>query len=201
MASLPVNQSTRIHILQLVGALVALLIIFAHPALSGGAHEFVELTGVGLVLVCIVGRMWSILYIGARKNAELVTAGPYSMTRNPLYVFSTIGAVGIGLMTGSVVIALALGLVAFGILHVTAQKEAAYLRTLFGPSYDRYAAVTPLFWPNPRLYAEPQKADFSPVALRRTFVDGLVFLLAFPLIELVEYLQESGVVPVLLNLP
>lgn len=201
MTSLPVNQSVRIHILQLAGALVALLILFAHPALSGQAHEIVELCGVGLVLVCIAGRMWSILYIGARKNAELVTAGPYSMTRNPLYVFSTIGAFGIGLMTGSVVIALALGLVAFAILHVTAQKEAAYLKTLFGPAYGRYAAVTPLFWPNPKLYAEPQQADFSPEALRRTFLDGLVFLLAFPLIELVEYLQESGVVPVLLNLP
>ncbi|MDO9306563.1 MAG: isoprenylcysteine carboxylmethyltransferase family protein, partial [Mesorhizobium sp.] len=153
-----------------------------------------------LVLVCIAGRMWSILYIGAKKNEELVTAGPYSVTRNPLYVFSVIGAVGIGLFVGSFMLALALGLAAYLVLVVTAEKEARYLEQLFGDGYRDYARETPLFWPKPLLYRDADEVTFSPVALRRTFLDGLFFLAAFPAIELIEHLQEAGGLPILFTL-
>ena len=104
----PVRQRTRIHTIQ-AGALAAVPIFFlAQPTWQGTAHEFIEIAGIVLVFACIFGRMWSILYVGSKKNKELVTSGPYSMTRNPLYFFSCIGAVGVGLMYGSVVVALAL---------------------------------------------------------------------------------------------
>ena len=201
MRSRPVDQRVRIRILQAGGLVLAVLALLAHPMIAGEAHEAIEMAGVGLVLACIAGRMWSILYIGGRKNADLVTTGPYAMTRNPLYFFSTVGAVGIGLMLGSFVAAAVLGLAAYAVLNATAVREAQYLRTLFGARYDDYARRTPLFWPAPGLYREPQEASFSPGVLRRTFLDGLVFLLAFPLIELVEHLQDAGWLPVLFNLP
>lgn len=201
MRSLPVDQRARIRILQAGGAVLAALMLFVHPAIGGDPHEAIEMAGVGLVLACIAGRMWSILYIGGRKNADLVTAGPYAMTRNPLYFFSTVGAVGIGLMLGSFVAAALFGLAAYGVLGATAAREAQYLRTLFGARYDDYARRTPIFWPSPALYREPREASFSPAVLRRTFLDGLLFLLAFPLIEAVEHLQDAGWLPVLFNLP
>lgn len=201
MQTLPINQRTRIRLLQAGGVLLAALALFAAPAIGDEAHETIELAGVGLVLACIAGRMWSILYIGARKNSDLVTAGPYSMTRNPLYFFSTVGMAGIGLMLGSFVMAAALAVVAWLALGYTASREAGYLRALFGTAYDDYARVTPMFWPKPSLYREPQQASFSPQALRRTFLDGLLFLLVFPLVELVEHAQAAGYLPVLLTLP
>ena len=201
MRSRPVDQRVRIRILQAGGLVLAVLALLAHPMIAGEAHEAIEMAGVGLVLACIAGRMWSILYIGGRKNADLVTTGPYAMTRNPLYFFSTVGAVGIGLMLGSFVAAAVLGLAAYAVLNATAAREAQYLRTLFGAGYDDYARRTPLFWPAPGLYREPREASFSPAVLRRTFLDGLVFLLAFPLIETVEHLQDAGWLPVLFNLP
>jgi protein-S-isoprenylcysteine O-methyltransferase Ste14 len=175
--------------------------LFVHPAIDGDPHEVIELAGVGLVLACIAGRMWSILYIGSRKNSDLVTTGPYSMTRNPLYFFSTVGAAGIGLMLGSFVMTGALMLVAWLALGATARREADHLRALFGAAYDDYARVTPMFWPKPSLYREPAEASFSPSALKRTFLDGLFFLLLFPVIELIEHAQEASHLPVLLNLP
>ena len=36
--------------------------------------------------------------------------------------------------------------------------------------------------------------------LYRTFFDGLVFFVAYPLLEFVEYLQVTNVLPVLLRL-
>ncbi|MEP9387489.1 isoprenylcysteine carboxylmethyltransferase family protein [Mesorhizobium sp. KR9-304] len=200
MSRKPVNQRVRIRILQAGGFLLIGALLFAHPALAGDGHEGVELIALALVLVCIAGRMWSILYIGAKKNEELVTAGPYSVTRNPLYVFSVIGAVGIGLFVGSFMLALALGLAAYLVLVVTAEKEARYLESLFGDGYRDYARETPLFWPKPLLYRDADEVTFSPVALRRTFLDGLFFLAAFPAIELIEHLQEAGRLPILFTL-
>ncbi|TGS89835.1 isoprenylcysteine carboxylmethyltransferase family protein, partial [bacterium M00.F.Ca.ET.177.01.1.1] len=64
-------------------------------------HESIEMFGVLLIFLGIVGRLWSTLYIGGRKSSEVVTGGPYSITRNPLYVFSTVAAAGVGAQIGS----------------------------------------------------------------------------------------------------
>lgn len=200
MRSVPVNQKVRIRVLQIGAALVALLILFVRPAIGGIAHEAIQMVGLALVLVCVGGRMWSILYIGARKNAELVTGGPYSMMRNPLYFFSTVGAAGVGLMVGSFILTAVLALGAYFALGATARREADYLRSLFGTTFDDYARVTPMFWPKPSLYKEPKEATFSPPSLRRNVLDGLYFLLLYPVIELIRYAQEAGHLPVLLTL-
>jgi protein-S-isoprenylcysteine O-methyltransferase Ste14 len=201
MQDLPVDQRFRIRILQASGLILLPALILCAPILVGSIHEVLEFMGLGLVLLCIAGRMWSILYIGTRKNRVLTTSGPYSTTRNPLYFFSTVGAIGIGLITGSIVAAAILGVLAYFILNATAAKEAAHLRTLFGARYDEYAQRTPAFWPDLSLYRDQEEVTFSPVALKRTFLDGLVFLAAFPLIELTEHLQVIGYLPTLILLP
>ena len=200
MRQRPVNQRFRIRTLQAGGLFLIAPLLLVNPMFAGGAHEAIEIGGFVAILACVLGRMWSILYVGPRKNRELVTAGPYSMTRNPLYFFSTLGAVGVGLSIGSVIVALLFGLFAYLVLHATAIGESQYLRTLFGQAYDVYARETPMFWPDPSRYREAPDPVFSPAALRSTFLDGLIFLCAFPLIELIEYLQAQGHLPVLLTL-
>jgi len=200
MQSQPINQRTRIHLLQAGGVACAAVLLLTHPIVVGYAHELIELAGLVLILVCVAGRMWSILYVGSRKNLELVTSGPYSITRNPLYLFSTLGAVGIGLIHGSVIICLALGFLAYCVLMLTAAKEAEHLKAIFGPAYDAYAQSTPMFWPKFSGYRDNREVVFSPKALQRTFLDGLLFLAAFPMIEAIEHLQEKGFLPILAGL-
>lgn len=197
----PFDQKKRLRALQIAAVPLALAVLLSGPRLTDATvHEFIELSGLALIFACLLGRLWSILYVGTRKNCELVTAGPYSMTRNPLYLFSTIGALGVGLAFGSLILGVALFVASYAVFRFTALKEADYLRSAFGASYDAYARVTPMFWPNPLLYRPGTRTEFSPAALKRTFLDGLYFLALFPVLELVEYLHESGVVPTLFTL-
>lgn len=187
-------QRKRLIFVRAAAVLAVLLLLVAKPALIEGSngHETLELFGLSLVLVCIAGRLWSILYVGGKKNEELVSTGPFSMMQNPLYFFSTVGAVGVGLIYGSFLAAVALGLASFLIFRVTARKEAEYLLGKFGPSYLAYIRSTPRFWPNPLLYHDLDELQFSTRALKRTFYDGLYFLAIFPAIELVEHFRASG---------
>ncbi len=188
------DQRKRLIVVRVAAVLAVLLLLVAKPALSeaSNGHETLEFIGFCLVLVCITGRLWSILYVGGKKNQELVSSGPFSMTQNPLYFFSTVGAVGVGLIFGSLTAAIALGLASFFIFRVTARKEAEYLLGKFGPAYLAYAQSTPRFWPNPMLFHDPDELQFSTRALKRTFYDGLYFLAIFPAIELLEQFRASG---------
>ncbi|MEC9244743.1 MAG: isoprenylcysteine carboxylmethyltransferase family protein [Pseudomonadota bacterium] len=196
----PFNQRRRLLVIQFLSVFALVALLLSRPAWREDRpfHEFIEMTGLALVLMCVFGRLWSILYVGNRKNAVLVTSGPYSITRNPLYLFSTIGATGIGLMFGSVVVATTMGLLSYLVFRATAAKEAVYLRNKFANQYRSYAARTPLFWPDFRLYQDIGETSFSPDALKKTFLDALYFLALFPVIEGLEYIQTVGYLPTVL---
>ncbi|CAN7374304.1 methyltransferase family protein [Mesorhizobium sp. LjNodule214] len=196
------DQHKRLLVVQIAAVAATTLLLFTEPFLAEGSrgHEFGELLGFSLVLICVAGRLWSILYVGGKKNKELVSAGPFSMTQNPLYFFSTVGAVGIGFMYGSILVAAALGLASFIVFRVTARKEAEFLLGTFGPAYTAYAARTPRFWPNPLLFRDEPELVFSTRALKQTFYDGLYFLAVFPAIEAVEHFRIGGFLPTLFTL-
>ena len=63
-------------------------------------YEALELFGVALLAVAAMGRIWCLIYIAGRKNKELCQLGPYSLCRNPLYLFSFVGVIGFFFETG-----------------------------------------------------------------------------------------------------
>lgn len=196
----PVNQSSRLRILRFLGACGIVGLLLTRPAWNEASviHGMIEFIGVALVLLCVFGRLWSTLYVGGRKNTELVVIGPYSLSRNPLYLFSTVGSIGIGLMFGSIAAAGLFGLTTYIVFFKTARQEEHYLRTRFGPAYRAYASRTPLFWPKLSSYQEPDNTTFSPKAVWRTFSDAGVFLMVFPLAEISEYLHVHRHLPMVL---
>lgn len=191
------DQTRRFISIQILTVLAVGLIISFRPAWKEETvvFETFEVLGFLGLFVCVLGRLWSILYSGNRKNRELVTSGPYSVTRNPLYLFSVVGAFSIGLLFGSVVLSILVGGGTLVVFWQVAKGEARHLRQLFGTAYDAYAAVTPLFWPDFRLYREAPSPVFSPSALRRTVMDTAWFLVAIPAVELIEFLRNVGVMP------
>jgi protein-S-isoprenylcysteine O-methyltransferase Ste14 len=195
-------QRRRRIVLAILSAIILMALLFVRSALASedGLHEHIEAFGIGAILVAILGRTWCTLYIGGRKSAEIVTGGPYSVTRNPLYVFSTLGAAGIGAMTGSATVALALAVLCYLAFHTVILVEEAYLAENFGEPYRQYMRDVPRFFPNPFLFRESDMLAVRPQLLYRTFADGLLFLAAYPFFELIEYLQDAGILPVLLRL-
>lgn len=159
---------------------------------DGWLHRAVEAFGLGLIVVAIVGRAWCSLYIGGRKKAEIVDRGPYSISRNPLYVFSFIGIFGVGAQSGSLAVGALFALVAFGVFLRTVGREEAWLAHHFGGGYAAYRARTPRFWPDPRLWRDEGELTIRPAFFLLTLRDGLTFLAAIPIMEGIEYCQAQG---------
>lgn len=178
----------------------ALLFVSSYPE-QGEFHEAVESVGISLIGIAIIGRLWCTLYIGGRKAAELVQDGPYSITRNPLYVFSSIGAAGVGAQTGSVTIALFFCVVTAVSFHFVAWREERLLSRIFGDSFTAYCARVPRFFPKLSLYRDSATVTVVPKRLYTTFIDSLVFFVALPISELIEWLQLHHYLPILLRLP
>jgi protein-S-isoprenylcysteine O-methyltransferase Ste14 len=195
----------RMRKLVLLGLLLGcgLVLLTGHSAWPPGTpqHEGIETVGLIFILVAIVGRTWCSLYIGGRKSRRLIDTGPYSVTRNPLYVFSAIGAVGAGAQTGSAVLALVGGLIAYSVFSVVVQKEEMALRQTFGAPYLDYMAQVPRFLPQFWLWRGERNLQIVPRRSVITLLDSLFFLLAIPVAEGFKYLHLHGYVPTLFRLP
>ena len=203
LASLGRYQSMRRLVLACIvlGLLAALLFgqsLFAPESIG---HETIEMAGMVLIVLGIVGRLWCTLYIGGRKGQEIVTGGPYSITRNPLYVFSTMAAAGVGAQMGSIAAMIGFGLACALAFHFVILREEKYLKMALGAPYEAYLRQVPRFIPDLSLYREGDTSSFRPKLLLTTLLDGLVFLVAIPFFESIDAAQLSGLLPVLFRLP
>ncbi|HXK78869.1 MAG TPA: isoprenylcysteine carboxylmethyltransferase family protein [Kiritimatiellia bacterium] len=148
--------------------------------------------GMLLVAVASLGRMWCSVYIAGYKDRTLITAGPYSMSRNPLYFFSMLGALGVGCCTEAftfpVLILLAMALY----YPLVIRKEERRLQEYFGSAFSDYVQRVPVFFPKLALFREPDTYTVNPRAYRRHMFSALWFVWLVGLIELAEGLKEIG---------
>ena len=164
-------------------------------------HRAIQGSGLLLILFCILGRTWSILYIGGHKKRELITKGPYSVVRNPLYVFTLFGAAGIGALFGSLALAALTACFAWGVFVLVTRQEEHFLRAAFPTEYPAYAERVPRLLPRLSLWEDADQLIVIPRLVRRTFLDASLFLLAVPLVALKALLRDLGWLPTLLLLP
>jgi protein-S-isoprenylcysteine O-methyltransferase Ste14 len=183
----------------LIAMFVAIALVATPPAWPN-LHEIMENVGRLCIAICILGRCWCTLYIGGRKGAELVDTGPYSICRNPLYFFSFVGAFGAGAQTGSLTIALVITAVTWGVFRVVVSREENFLKGALGEAYARYLTRVPRFLPNPILWRGLEVLEVRPRRVVLTFLDGLAFLIAIPIAEGFEWLQNAHIIPVLAHL-
>jgi protein-S-isoprenylcysteine O-methyltransferase Ste14 len=194
-------QKTRKIVFLLAVASMGALFIFGASRWSADVEDAIEWAGTVLIVICILGRTWCSLYIGGRKTSRLVTAGPYSVSRNPLYVFSVIGAVGIGAQLGAVSVAILAGIFAAIVHSLVVSQEERVMLASHGDVFRDYAARVPRFLPRLSGWKNVEMLEVPPRAVVTTFLDACFFLAAIPLAEFFEQLQRSGFIPVLLRLP
>ena len=124
----------------------AILGTFALVALgflpSGEAPWTVQMLGTALILIGTVGSIYCISVLGrsfsiVAQARKLVTSGPYSIVRHPLYLTEGITTIGIIIMHWSAV-AVALGIVQIALQFWRMSFEEQVLREAF-PEYEDYA--------------------------------------------------------------
>lgn len=193
-------EKLRIPVTRLVCVAILGLILLSNSAWDGAGHTASGLmfsAGIFLVGVASLGRLWCTLYIAGYKTENLVTDGPYSISRNPLYFFSLIGAVGIGLGTETLTIT-AIILLSFAIYYpFVILSEEKRLMAIHNADFTSYMARTPRFFPRLSALREPQTYTVRPVLFRKHAMSALWFVWVMGLLELVEILHRTSILPVL----
>ncbi len=108
---------------------------------------FCTFLGTLLVLMGIVLRIWSGLYIGGHKNVSLVSSGPYRLIRNPLYAGNMISALGVMTLAQSPAATLVLVAGIAVVYRITITHEENHLLSLFEDNYALYRSKVPRFVP------------------------------------------------------
>lgn len=188
-----------------IAAITIFLFICVSTSYWEEANEVVSfaLFLIGIILVAIgsLGRMWCSLYIAGYKDMELITEGPYSLTRNPLYLFSLVGVLGIGFATETFTIAIILLLLFLAYYPFVIRGEEERLRSLFGESYIRYQDSVPALFPKTFKAKEPKTYSVNPKVYRKHIFSALWFVWIVGILEVVEGLREIGILGSWFTLP
>jgi len=193
-------QTLRLHLSRLFGIIMAL---FLCVSASGWDKEAplmaTTLFFLGTILVGIatVGRLWCSLYIAGYKTNQLVTLGPYSMSRNPLYLFTLIGIVGIGCATKTLLFPFVIA-AAFLLYYPFVLKiEEEELTGLHAEAFATYRRTVPPFFPKFSLLKEPKEYVVKPIIFRKHMWETVWFVWGLGFLAIISGLQKVGMLPVI----
>lgn len=197
------SQKYRIAISRIFGAIIVFLVLFtgASRQMNPFITMVVDFLALALILIATFGRLWALAYISGHKTKDLITDGPYSMVRNPLYLFSFIGAIGIGIASKNILVFILL-IVLFGVYYpFVIRGEEEHLRKVHGKDFDDYRKNTPMFIPSFAFFHEQPQYTIDTRLFRRAFFSVMWFPLLFMLLLIIERLHVIGAIPVLFSIP
>ena len=157
--------------------------------------ESLQISILGFVLVVFgsFGRIWASLYIEGNKTKNLITAGPFSMVRNPLYFFSLIMLIGFCLALKAIYLPLALLLI-FVLFHIpTIANEEKKLQDIHGEKFNSYVKSTPRLIPNIFKYKRPKTGEKVLVNISRINVvlfEVIGYLFLYTLIDIIYFILD-----------
>ncbi len=154
-------------------ALLAASIAVARPlTASAGANLALD---IGAFLLVIAGgglRSWAMGYHiwrrvhGPGSERRLITAGPYALVRNPLYLGTLLISAGVALMSGSWVIILTYLAVFWLGYYAIIMWEEQKLDAQFGGRYRDYFASVPRLVPVARIWGRREGVFSFPTMIR-----------------------------------
>jgi len=189
-------RRTRLNITRIfVGLLVMLMLVSSSrwEAKSPMISAILFLAGCFLAGIASLGRLWCALYIAGYKTKRLVVNGPYSICRNPLYFFSLIGGIGVGLATETFTIPILI-LAAFAWYYpYVIRHEEEKLRMHYDEEFETYFRTVPRFWPKWSLLTEPEEYTVIPKTFRKHIFSALWFIWLIGILELIEQFREMNI--------
>ena len=93
--------------------------------------------GLGVACAGEAIRVWAAGHL--EKGREVTTSGPYQFMRHPLYVGSSVMALGVVVAARSIPLAVMTTIYMVATIGAAMSAEEAHLRQKFGAAYDRYA--------------------------------------------------------------
>ena len=196
------GSTPRIRLTQALYLLVLALVAMSDGRfLQGGPSLLAQSAGFLLVVAAVLARLWITLFIAGRKDEQLVREGPFARCRHPLYLGSIVGAIGIGLTTLSLTLAIALPLIIGAIAFTAARREDAALLAAHGEAWREYHDSVPGFWPRWSHTRMPESVAVPPRIYRKAFFDAASFLALWLLVLLLESLRAAGAWQALFSLP
>jgi protein-S-isoprenylcysteine O-methyltransferase Ste14 len=180
-----------------------LLALVTHHVYPEDSFADTLIGGVGLLFLVVAagGRIWASAYVIGRKNRALVTEGPFSIVRNPLYFSSFLAFVGAGLSFESVALAVVFALTFFATHWPTILAEERKLEEIFGEAYGAYRRRVPRFIPAFRRPHSGSALEADPRLFSKALLECTLIPLVFVVAELIELAKLEGILPVLLRLP
>ena len=156
-----------------------------------------QLAGVAVIGLSVLIRVLSSVYLAGYKNHQLVTRGPYGLSRNPLYVGWLVGACGLGLAVGSSILAIVLPAVIFSIYTRAILLEEKRLSAQFPRVWQDYAASTPR-WLGKSSNSDWRRTDpIKPKLIGCAFLEGSSLLLIYPIDNSLKMMQDASLLPVI----
>jgi protein-S-isoprenylcysteine O-methyltransferase Ste14 len=176
------NRTLGILRLIAVYAAMLLLLWLARPTPLGVSAGFVIVAAGEAIRFWAAGHLY--------KTVELITAGPYRYTRNPLYLGRLLIFTGLCIMAWLPrylsLLVLAAGYVIFFGYYLRRKErvEPARLREAHGEAYERYFRAVPALFPTLKPYPEASSAGWSSERMLKNREHWMAFGLALATIYL-----------------
>ena len=154
----------------LAGFLLGIVLEKIHPVQVLFSQPVRIVSGaVGMVLfaVGVVGYGWMVRTFkrmrtpihNARTPTMLVKTGPFRFSRNPMYLFGSIGYLGLSLLSLQLWAAALLVVVVLTLHYGVVLREEEFLLSRFGEEYVRYKARVPRYF---KCVATNRAENFAP---------------------------------------
>jgi protein-S-isoprenylcysteine O-methyltransferase Ste14 len=179
-ASTPRLRATFAIYLALIAATA-----FIGPRTPGPwTYHVTGILGFLCVALACLGRIWCSLFIAGRKDATVISTGPYAACRHPLYSLSVLGALGLGLTTRSPLLCALTVLSILALVYTAAAREEKALASAFPAAFEAYAAATPNKWWPRAVTAPPDRIEVHPAVYWKAFLDAGTFFVLWLLVAI-----------------
>jgi len=146
-------------------------------------------------------RVWASGYL--YKDESLAVNGPFSYTRNPLYLGSFLVGFGFCFATGQPLLLIAFMLLFVLVFTHTIRSEENILQEKFGAEFANYKQAVPIFVPSPKGYASNVLNEFSWQQVKQNkeyqAASGVILLAAYMIIRFLFVYNAATPVKNILN--